>query len=55
MIMTWKKSSRSDPGNCVEIRGDLSAVRDSKTDGPVLTVQVSGLLRYAKNRPSSRG
>jgi hypothetical protein len=38
---SWKKSSRSGTGNCVEIRmtetGDIQ-VRDSKDpDGPVLT------------------
>lgn len=55
MIMTWKKSSRSDPTNCVEIRGDLSAVRDSKTDGPVLKIRVAELVQLAKSRPGSRG
>ncbi|MGB3437605.1 MAG: DUF397 domain-containing protein [Actinophytocola sp.] len=37
--MTWRKSSYSDTdGNCVEVRGELNAVRDSKdANGPVLT------------------
>jgi hypothetical protein len=37
--MTWRKSSRSGSGgNCVEIRNDLHAVRDSKTPAAVLPV-----------------
>jgi hypothetical protein len=36
--MNWRKSSRTaGNGNCVEVRGDLRALRDSKdTAGPVL-------------------
>lgn len=36
--MVWRKSSRSaQNGACVEVRGDLSALRDSKNpDGPTL-------------------
>jgi len=42
---SWRISSFSGAGNaCVEIRGDLHAVRDSKSpDGPVLLV--GGLRR----------
>jgi hypothetical protein len=33
----WRKSSKTDSGNCVEVRGDLAALRDSKQpDGPRL-------------------
>ena len=35
--MMWRKSSRTNTGNCVEVRQDLGAVRDSKQpDGPRL-------------------
>jgi hypothetical protein len=38
---TWRKATRSGSGNaCVEIRNDLSAIRDSKNpEGPVLPVR----------------
>jgi Domain of unknown function (DUF397) len=33
----WRKSSFTDSGNCVEVRRDLAALRDSKQpDGPRL-------------------
>lgn len=31
--MMWRKSSKTGGGNCVEVRQDLSAVRDSKDPG----------------------
>ena len=35
--MSWRKSTRSSSGgNCVEVRDDLSALRDSKRPGPIL-------------------
>jgi Domain of unknown function (DUF397) len=35
--MMWRKSSKTDSGNCVEVRHDLAALRDSKQpDGPRL-------------------
>ncbi|MGB3443978.1 MAG: DUF397 domain-containing protein [Actinophytocola sp.] len=36
--MTWRSSTYSDSsGNCVQVRGDLAALRDSKDKGgPVL-------------------
>jgi uncharacterized protein DUF397 len=48
----WRKSSFSDQGNgCVEIAHTLGAVRDSKNpDGPVLSVDVRGLVARAKSR-----
>jgi hypothetical protein len=46
----WRKSSRSDhQGSCVEVRGDLAAVRDSKNlAGPTLRVDVGRLTRYVR-------
>lgn len=49
----WRRSSRSDHyGNCVEVRGDLAALRDSKNaDGPTLTgVDVRRLVRSIRDR-----
>jgi len=37
--MTWRKSSKSDTGDCVEVRQDLGAVRDSKQPGEALEIQ----------------
>lgn len=52
-MRTWRKASYSaQNGNCVEIRGDLSALRDSKNvAGPSLrTEAVRQLVLFAKNR-----
>lgn len=48
--MDWCKSSFSgDGGNCVEVRQDLVAVRDSKNPaGPTLTADLSRLLATVK-------
>lgn len=49
--MTWRKSSYSAAeGNCVEIRDDLSALRDSKNpDGPTLhAADLRQMLRFVK-------
>jgi hypothetical protein len=37
--LTWRKSTRTNPNNCVEIAwpSALVAVRDSKNPGPTLT------------------
>jgi hypothetical protein len=32
----WRKSTKTDTGSCVEVRRDLSAVRDSKDPGQAL-------------------
>lgn len=29
----WRKSSKTNTGSCVEVRGDLAALRDSKDPG----------------------
>jgi hypothetical protein len=48
--MDWRKSSFSGSGgNCVEVRQDLAAVRDSKNPaGPPLTADLSLLLATVK-------
>jgi hypothetical protein len=47
---TWRTSSYSGQDNeCVELRGDLLAVRDSKNpDGPALNVSLTRLLDTVK-------
>jgi len=48
---TWRKSSYSDGnnGNCVELRRDLAALRDSKAPaGPVLPGDVVALVAWAR-------
>lgn len=43
--MEWRKSSFSNDGNCVQVRQDLAAIRDSKNPaGPTLAVDLSALL-----------
>jgi hypothetical protein len=47
----WRKSSYSgEAGNCVQVRGDLAAVRDSKNEvSPALTVPaLHALLQEVK-------
>jgi hypothetical protein len=49
--MTWRKSSYSgnSGGECVEVRGGLDAVRDSKNvDGPVLEFRPASLRAFLK-------
>jgi hypothetical protein len=48
--MDWRKSSFSgDGGNCVQVRQDLAAIRDSKyPTGPLLAVDLCGLLATVK-------
>jgi hypothetical protein len=48
--MDWHKSSFSgDGGNCVQIRQDLAAVRDSKNAaGPSLAVELARLVAVVK-------
>lgn len=47
----WRKSRHSDGngGNCVEVRYDFDAVRDSKNPRTVLKVDVRPLLRAMRN------
>lgn len=46
----WRKSSYTNAtGQCVELRCDLAAVRDSKDpSGPTLSVNVPALVRSVK-------
>ena len=56
--MTWRKSSYSSQGGeCVEIRDDLFALRDSKNpDGPVLhTTGVRHMLLFVKASAHNSG
>jgi hypothetical protein len=48
--MDWRTSSFSgNSGNCVQVRQDLAALRDSKNpDGPTLRVDLSGLIGAIK-------
>jgi hypothetical protein len=50
--MTWRKSSHSAAdGNCVEVRSDLRALRDSKSPIAVLPVSrgaLRGLLTHVR-------
>jgi Domain of unknown function (DUF397) len=52
----WRTSSYSGQDNeCVELRGDLLAVRDSKNPaGPALTVSLTNLLNAVKTARLSR-
>lgn len=49
MEATWKRASRSEgANNCVELHPD-GAVRDSKNpDGPILEVELGGLVSAVK-------
>lgn len=51
----WRKSSRSgDTGNCVELRGDLAAIRDSKSPEAILVVPegaTRNLVGFLRARP----
>ena len=52
-MKTWRKPSSSvQNGACVEVRGDLTALRDSKNvTGPILETQgFRQLLLFAKQR-----
>jgi hypothetical protein len=46
--MTWRSSSYSgQSGNCVQVRGDLSAVRDSKNPDVALDLSRTSVARLA--------
>jgi hypothetical protein len=43
--VSWRKSSRSGTAsNCVEVRSDLAAVRDTKNPGPFIRVDIRSLV-----------
>ncbi|HEU5474770.1 MAG TPA: DUF397 domain-containing protein [Actinophytocola sp.] len=50
----WRRSTRSGTsGNCVEVRRDLAAIRDSKSDQATLSASrqaVVGLVRFVRSR-----
>jgi len=52
----WRKSSFSGSGgDCIEVRQDLAAIRDSKCPtGPVLTVELTMLLKTVRRSAPSR-
>lgn len=54
--MEWHKSSFSGSGgNCVQVRQDLAAVRDSKNPGgPTLAVDLSRLSAIVKSGKLAR-
>ncbi|PWW64760.1 DUF397 domain-containing protein [Actinokineospora spheciospongiae] len=53
--MEWRKSSRSDDANCVQVRQDLAAVRDSKNPGgPTLAVDLPRLSVVVKSGKLAR-
>jgi uncharacterized protein DUF397 len=47
----WRKSSKSNTGaNCVEVRNDLAAIRDSKNpDSATLTADLARLLATVRD------
>jgi hypothetical protein len=48
--MTWRKSSRSGSGgDCVEVRGDLRALRDSKSPESVMPLSRAALTRLVNH------
>jgi hypothetical protein len=51
-LIRWRKSSRSGGStqtSCVELAGNLAAVRDSKNpDGPMLHVDVAAMVRAVR-------
>ena len=51
----WRRSSRSgETGNCVELRGDLAAIRDSKAPEAILAISERAtrkLVGFLRARP----
>lgn len=53
--MTWRKSSHSGSGgDCVEIRGDLQALRDSKSPNRVMPVTRAAMARLVNQAKDLR-
>lgn len=53
--MTWRKSSHSAAdGNCVEIRADLQAVRDSKSPKAIMPVTRAAMARLVNQAKDLR-
>jgi Domain of unknown function (DUF397) len=48
---SWKKSSHSqNGGDCVEVRADLGAVRDTKNPAQLIHADVRALVGMIRNR-----
>lgn len=53
--MTWRKSSRSGSGgNCVEVRSDLAALRDSKKPTAVLPMNRAAISHLVSTLRTER-
>lgn len=53
--MTWRKSSHSGTdGDCVEIRGDLRALRDSKSPEAIVPVTRAAMARLVSQAKDLR-
>jgi hypothetical protein len=53
--MMWRKSTKTDTGSCVEVRRDLSAVRDSKDPRQALEARgLPSLVALVKDDRLSR-
>ena len=53
--MTWRKSSHSDTdGNCVEIRADLQALRDSKSPMAIMPITRAAMARLVSQAKDLR-
>ncbi|WP_158846265.1 DUF397 domain-containing protein [Saccharothrix deserti] len=48
MTVRWKKSSRSEGGDCVEVANHLGAVRDSKNPEVALGVNPARLRAFVQ-------
>jgi hypothetical protein len=54
--MMWRKSRNSGTdGNCVEVRGDLAALRDSKAPRVVMPVGRAAMSRLVDSLREPRG
>ena len=52
--MIWRKSSHSEDGNCVEVRGDLQALRDSKEPSALLPVNRAAMGKLVSRLRENR-
>ena len=53
--MTWRKSSRSGSGgDCVEVRGDLAALRDSKAPNAILPMNRAAMSHLVSTLRTKR-
>ena len=53
--MNWRKSSHSEAdGNCVEVRGDLAALRDSKAPNAILPMNRAAMSHLVSTLRTKR-